>query len=151
MNNGGIRADLPAGAATYGTLFEVQPFGNVLYRVTVRGTDLRAYLERLVDGDAPARAHLSGVTVAYDSTAPAGARIRSARLTGGGEIADSATYRVTLTDFLLTGGDGLGLGKAAIKTEPLNVVDLDALIAYVRGRPQPVQPDPTPRIAPVAR
>ena len=30
------------------TLFEVQPFGNALYRVTVTGAALRAYLERLV-------------------------------------------------------------------------------------------------------
>ena len=60
MNNGGIRADLPAGPATYGTLFEVQPFGNVLYRVTVRGDDLRRYLERIVGGREP-RVHVSGV------------------------------------------------------------------------------------------
>ena len=148
MNNGGIRADLPAGAANYGTLFEVQPFGNVLYRVTVRGADLRAYLERLVDG-APPRAHLSGVSITYDSTAAAGARLRSVRLTSGRPLADGATYRVVLSDFLLTGGDGLGLGKAAITTEPLNVVDLDALIAHVRRIGRPVQPDATPRIAAV--
>ena len=30
MNNGGIRADLQAGQATYGSLFEIQPFGNTL-------------------------------------------------------------------------------------------------------------------------
>jgi 5'-nucleotidase len=151
MNNGGIRADLPAGPATYGTLFEVQPFGNVLYRVTVRGSDLRAYLERLVDGDGPPRAHVSGVQVGYDSTAPRGARLRSARLTSGREIADSATYRVVLSDFLLTGGDGLGLGKAALKTEPLNVVDLDALIAYIRGLGRPVAPAAGARLRAVAR
>jgi 2',3'-cyclic-nucleotide 2'-phosphodiesterase (5'-nucleotidase family) len=131
MNNGGIRAGLPAGPATYGTLFEVQPFGNVLYRLTVRGADLRAYLERLVGGRNGPRAHVSGVVATYDSTAPAGSRLRSATLSGGRAIDDTASYRVTLTDFLLTGGDGLGLGQAAITTEPLNIVDLDALIAYV--------------------
>ena len=30
MNNGGIRADLHAGPASYGSLFEIQPFGNLL-------------------------------------------------------------------------------------------------------------------------
>ena len=41
MNNGGIRAALRAGTATYGDLFEVQPFGNILYRVTLDGRSLR--------------------------------------------------------------------------------------------------------------
>jgi hypothetical protein len=52
-------------------------------------------------------------------------------LADGRTISDTAAYRVTLTDFLLTGGDGLGLGQSAISTEPLNIVDIDALIAYV--------------------
>jgi 2',3'-cyclic-nucleotide 2'-phosphodiesterase (5'-nucleotidase family) len=30
MNNGGIRTELRAGEATYGSLFEIQPFGNTL-------------------------------------------------------------------------------------------------------------------------
>ena len=46
MNNGGIRANLRAGPATYGTLFEIQPFANILYRVTVTGKTLRDYLPR---------------------------------------------------------------------------------------------------------
>jgi 2',3'-cyclic-nucleotide 2'-phosphodiesterase (5'-nucleotidase family) len=56
MNNGGIRADLRAGTATYGSLFEVQPFGNVLSRVAARGRDLRAYLEQIVGARRAARA-----------------------------------------------------------------------------------------------
>jgi 2',3'-cyclic-nucleotide 2'-phosphodiesterase (5'-nucleotidase family) len=150
MNSGGIRADLPAGPATYGTLFEVQPFGNVLYRVTVRGADLRAYLERVVAG-ASVRAHLSGVSITYDTAAPPGSRLRSARLADGRAISDSAAYRVVLSDFLLDGGDGLGLGQAAIKTEPLNVVDLDALIAYIRRQNGPLHAPTDARVTPVSR
>src|SRR6185437_11034187 len=40
-NNGGIRTELRAGEATYGSLFEVQPFGNVLYSLTMTGAQLR--------------------------------------------------------------------------------------------------------------
>ena len=39
------RAGLRSGTATYGLLYEVMPFANVLYRVRVRGADLRRYLE----------------------------------------------------------------------------------------------------------
>lgn len=137
MNNGGIRADLRAGDATYGSLFEIQPFGNVLYAVTVKGDRLRRYLERLVGRRL--NAHISGAVVTYDTTRTAGSRIVSVRFTDGRALRDDATYRVVLNDFMVTGGDGLGLAGEAISTRPLNIVDLDALISYLRSRPAPVR------------
>src|SRR2546423_12616702 len=53
MNNGGIRTDLRAGEATYGSLFEIQPFGNVLYALTMSGAQLRGLLEAML-GKPPA-------------------------------------------------------------------------------------------------
>jgi hypothetical protein len=44
-----------------------------------------------------------------------------------------------LTNFLVAGGDGLGLAGQALKTEPLGIPDLDALIRYVQSRPQPLR------------
>lgn len=143
MNNGGIRADLLAGPATFGRLYEVQPFGNVLYRATVRGSGLRAYMERLVRRAEP-NAHVSGVTVTYDTGAPEGSRITQL-LVGGKPLRDDATYSVVLSDFLLTGGDGLGLQQDAIKVEPLNIVDIDALIAWVQAQPGHAITGPTER------
>ncbi|MEO6528162.1 MAG: 5'-nucleotidase C-terminal domain-containing protein [Gemmatimonadaceae bacterium] len=137
MNNGGIRATMRAGVATYGSLFEIQPFANLLYRVTVTGTALRAYLERLVAR--PLNVHVSGVTIAYDSTRSAGSRIVTAVLDGGVPIEPTREYRLILNDFLATGGEGLGLASTAIKSEPLSTIDLDALIAYMRALPQPVR------------
>ena len=137
MNNGGIRANLRAGPATYGSLFEIQPFGNVLYRLTVTGSALRDYLEKLV-GKRP-NVHVSGVTVTYDSTAAPGSRIMSAKLASGANITLGGHYTVILSDFLATGGDGLGLEAGALKSEILPMVDLDAFIAYLKGRPQPVR------------
>jgi 5'-nucleotidase len=138
MNNGGIRADLPAGQATYGTFFEVQPFGNTLYRLSVRGRDLRAYFERLVGRDGLG-AHVSGVRIVYAPAKPVGSRITSATMTDGRALRDDATYTLVFSNFLLTGGDGLGLGDAALKTEALNITDIDALITYVRAQRQPLR------------
>ncbi|MBA4072765.1 MAG: hypothetical protein C0497_13145 [Gemmatimonas sp.] len=147
MNNGGIRADVQSGTVTYGALFEVQPFGNVLYRVTVRGDALRAYFERMYDGRRAPRVHVSGITLTWDHTRPAGQRLVGARLPDGEALDDAREYRMVLSDFMLTGGDGLGLGDAARVVEPLNVQDLDALIAYVRGMPGGViTADETPRL-----
>jgi 5'-nucleotidase len=145
MNNGGIRADLAAGQATYGNLFEVQPFGNTLYRLTVRGRDLRAYLERLVGRDAP-NAHVSGVRIVYAPARPAGSRLVSVTMADGRPLSDDDTYTLVMTDFLLGGGDGLGLSGEALRTEALGIPDLDALVAYIRAQPQPLRVPFEPRL-----
>jgi len=137
MNNGGIRANLRAGPATYGSLFEIQPFGNVLYRLTVTGSALREYLEKLVDKRQ--NVHVSGVTVTYDSTATPGSRIISAKLANGAAIRPDGRYTVVLNDFLATGGDGLGLETGALNSEILPIVDLDAFVDYLKALPQPVR------------
>jgi 2',3'-cyclic-nucleotide 2'-phosphodiesterase/3'-nucleotidase/5'-nucleotidase len=148
MNNGGIRTDLRAGPATYGSFFEVSPFANLLLRVTVTGADLRAYFERIV-GAQSVRAHVSGAMAKYDPARPAGQRI--VEITVGGRPLDPArTYTVALSDFMLGGGDGLALTGPASKTENLNVIDLDAMLDYARAAPGgQLRPDPAPRIFPV--
>ncbi|HKO15640.1 MAG TPA: 5'-nucleotidase C-terminal domain-containing protein [Gemmatimonadaceae bacterium] len=145
MNNGGIRAPLRAGIATYGSLFEIQPFANVLVRLSVRGRDLRGYLERQVDQHRPG-VQVSGVVVVYDTTRPPGSRLVSVRMRNGTPLQDDRTYTVVLNDFMATGGDRLGFGDRALRTEPLDVVDLDALITHLRSLPQPVRPPRGPRL-----
>jgi 2',3'-cyclic-nucleotide 2'-phosphodiesterase (5'-nucleotidase family) len=137
MNNGGIRTSLRAGTATYGSLFEITPFANALYRYTITGSALRDYLERLV-AKRP-NVHLSGAVVIYDSTAAEGSRVTSVRMADGTPLRPDARYTLVLNDFLATGGDGLALGKRALKSEVLPDGDLDALITYLRSRPQPVR------------
>ena len=137
MNNGGVRTDVLAGQATYGSLFEVQPFANILYRATIPGSALRAYLERIV-GRSALNAHVSGVTVRYDPSKPAGSRIVSVTMSDGRPLDERATYSITLNDFLVTGGDALALPPEASAAQSLDIIDLDALIEYSRSRPQPV-------------
>jgi 2',3'-cyclic-nucleotide 2'-phosphodiesterase (5'-nucleotidase family) len=149
MNNGGLRADLPAGVATYGRVFEVQPFGNTLHRFTLRGTDLRAYLEKLVGGRTPPRVHVSGVTLTYDPSRPAGHRLGTAKLSGGRDIVESETYTLVMNNFMATGGDGLALGSEALRSEPLPIIDLDAFVDYLRQLPQPVRGPTEKRIVEV--
>jgi 5'-nucleotidase len=138
MNNGGIRADLQAGQATYGNLFEIQPFANTLYRLTVRGRELRSYLERLVGRD-EVNAHVSGVNLVYAPAKPPGSRIVSVTMSDGRALRDDGTYTLVFTNFLFAGGDGLGLAGDAVKTEPLGILDIDALVRYVESRPQPLR------------
>ena len=145
MNNGGIRTAVPGGAVTYGHLFEVQPFANTLYKLELRGRDLRAYLERAVRRNEP-RVHVSGVTVVFDTTKGPGSRIVSVTMADGRPLDESATYSLVINDFMATGGDGMGLQEQGITAVPLNLVDLDVLIDYLRSRPQPVVPPREPRL-----
>jgi hypothetical protein len=63
-------------------------------------------------------------------------------------LRDDGRYTIILNDFLVTGGDGLGLGAAALRTEVLDIVDLDALVSYLRRAPQPVRGPTDIRIIP---
>ena len=143
-NNGGIRANLRSGPASYGSLFEVQPFGNLLYRVTVSGKSLRAYFERLV-ARRP-NVHIAGAVLTYDSVRTTGPRLVTAMMWDGRELRDDGQYVLILNDFLATGGDGLVLTTGASRTEILPIADLDALVEYLKKQPQPVRAPSEPRI-----
>lgn len=137
MNRGGVRASLDTGTVTYGELFELAPFGNMLVRLTITGAGLRVWLEKAVAQEVM-RAHMSGVVVTYDTTRSVGQRITSLTLTDGQPIVDSNTYRFIYSDFLNANGDGLKATEGVQKVEELGIVDIDAITEYVR-RNSPVR------------
>ena len=149
FNTGGIRSNLLAGPATYGSLYEIQPFGNSLYRARVTGAVLREYLERVVS-HLPLHAHVSGVTVRFDPSKPAGSRVVSVAMADGALLRADASYTITINDFMVTGGDGLALPDGAGVAEPVNILDLEALIEYSRSRPQPIRAPTDVRLVPIS-
>jgi len=137
INNGSIRRGLPGGPVSYGALYEMQPFQNAIYRVEVTGAQLRAALENAVATGRPT-AHVSGMTVAYDSAAPQGSRIRSVRLDGGRELSDADRVTLGLSEFMAEGGERY-TSLAAGRRTATGLVDLNVLIDYMLSLPQPVQ------------
>lgn len=133
MNNGGIRTELRAGPVLWWDLFELQPFANRLVAVRMRGSDLRRYLEGLVGGNS-VRFHVSGLVADYDPKAAAGSRLRRVILADGAPLDDRRTYRVVMTDFLAAEGDGARI-PAGLPVEEVEILDLDALVAYLKGQP----------------
>ncbi|HEX8271632.1 MAG TPA: 5'-nucleotidase C-terminal domain-containing protein [Longimicrobiaceae bacterium] len=144
VNTGSVRRAMPAGPITYGMLYELQPFQNELVTVAVTGAQLRAALENALARDAAPDAHVSGLTVTYSPSAPRGSRVREVRLADGRPLRDADTVTVGTSEFVATGGDGYEVLKGGRMTR-LGVVDLDALVAYLRAQPQPVQPPRTGR------
>jgi len=136
VNNGGIRADVAAGLATYGDLYRVEPFQNRLMRLAVSGKVLKQALEHALTGDGP-NAHVAGIVVWYDAGKRAGRRIKRLQLVNGKGVDDGRTYTLAVGDFLAAGGSGYTMLVGAPSGE-VGVTDLDALIQYLGVLRQPI-------------
>ncbi len=147
MNPGGIRADVLAGEVTYGELFTVQPFNNVMTVKTMTGDMIRRLLEQQFNNPTPGALRIlqvsEGFTYSYDATQPAGSRVSNIAI-GGTPISPTASYRVAMNNFLAEGGDGFSVFREG--TDQLGgEIDLDALVRYFMEN-SPVAPGPQDRI-----
>jgi 2',3'-cyclic-nucleotide 2'-phosphodiesterase / 3'-nucleotidase / 5'-nucleotidase len=139
INNGGIRAELPEGAVTWGDVQMVQPFQNRMLRLSVKGSVLLQALEHCVDGsDGNPDCHVSGIEVWYDPEHRAGKRVTRTRLSDGKEIDGGSTYTLAVPDFLAQGGSGYAMLVGA-PAQDLNLLDLDLLISYLGVLRTPVE------------
>jgi 5'-nucleotidase len=140
VNNGAIRRGLPAGEVNYGTLYELQPFQNAIVTVEATGAQLRQALETAVS-TGRINAHLAGLIVSWDPQAPSGSRIRSIRRADGRPVLDSDRIRLALSEFMAQGGDRFEVFRQ-LPARQSGLVDLDAVLNYLRRQPQPVRPPP---------
>lgn len=146
MNPFGIRAPwrLTPGAdgqLTFGDLYKVQPFNNVLVTQTLTGAQIREVLEQNFDGVGPNQvlSPSRGFAYSYDLSRPVGSRIVSITLDGQ-PLDDAASYRVTTSDFLSAGGDTYS-AFAKGKDRVIGISDLAALEAWLQAIP----PRPVPQ------
>ena len=136
MNPGGIRADLLAGSVTFGELFTVQPFGNSLVRMTLTGQQIYDLLNlQWINQPFPRTLKTSGLTYTWDNNRPNGDRIVEVRRNDT-PIDRQASFSVTVNNFMAAGGDNFTVLTQG-KNQVGGPIDLDALITYVLGLPQP--------------
>jgi 5'-nucleotidase len=138
INSGGVRAGFRAGAdgsVTYGALFTLQPFGNTLVLLELTGAQLKTVLEQQFAQATPATIRQSllipsaGFTFAFDRNRPVGDRVIAMALDGA-PIDPAQSYRVTVNNFLSSGGDGFSMFAEARPVADAGV-DLDALETYI--------------------
>jgi 5'-nucleotidase len=152
MNPGGIRNDIrttdissggeAVGEVTYGEAFSVQPFGNSLVTKTMTGDAIRHVLEQQFQaGGVPCRG----------STAPPGGRVLQISSTfkyesnptaatcadkigkmwiNGVEVQPTDSFRVTMNNFLATGGDGFTVFRDEATDALGGAQDIDAFVDY---------------------
>ncbi|MBH5320403.1 bifunctional 2',3'-cyclic-nucleotide 2'-phosphodiesterase/3'-nucleotidase [Paenibacillus sp. GSMTC-2017] len=133
MNSGGIRNDLPEGNVTYGNAFSVQPFGNVLVKITLTGAQMKELMNQQWAGTSPKIGQISGFTYKYDDSKPAGQKIIEMKKADGTVLDDAASYTIAVNDYMASGGDGYSvLLKGTDRVA--GPVDLDATIAYIKAK-----------------
>jgi 2',3'-cyclic-nucleotide 2'-phosphodiesterase (5'-nucleotidase family) len=136
-----IHADLPAGSATYQRLSTVEPDRSDLVKVTLSAVQLTALLEQALQLDGGASLHLAGALVRYDPRAPAGRRVRGVVLQGGRKLKRDA--EVTLaTDLPTVEGDGELTVLRGLVYQRAGLLDVEAVAAFLRRLPQPVEVGP---------
>lgn len=145
MNPGGIRADIrttdissggeAVGEVTYGEAFTVQPFGNSLVTKTMTGDMIRRLLQQQFQGcggTAPAAGRFLQISYTFKyEQAPSAATCagKIGRMwVDGVEVAPTDSFRVTMNNFLASGGDGFTVFNEG--TDALGgAQDIDALVA----------------------
>ena len=137
MNNGGIRRALLPGPITYADLFELQPFGNNIVRLSIPGRELKRVLEHSLLGGAP-NAHVSGLKVRYDRTRPVGDQVVEIKTLDGTRINPRRFYVLAVTDFLAGGGGGYDMLRQYRQTRT-GKTDLEAMIAWLHRLRQPIR------------
>ena len=137
-NGGGLRADLPAGALTYGALFEAMPFDNHFAYVQVTGKQLRTLVKSNLQ---------RGAGIFSWSGLVAKARCKGDELdveikVAGKPLRDDAPYTIATSDFLASGGDGAlkKLNLPASATEMTDVIIRDAIADVLRKRKGTIDP-----------
>ncbi|MFN4192674.1 MAG: bifunctional metallophosphatase/5'-nucleotidase [Tabrizicola sp.] len=138
MNGGGIRGD-----TTYDTgrkltrrdILTELPFGNVTVVTELPGSQVLLALENgvsQVEKGAGRFPQVSGLTYAFDASAPAGSRV-SEVMVGGAALEADKLYKVAVNDYILGGGDGYAaLGGGRVLTDgPTGQLVANDVMAYV--------------------
>lgn len=152
-NPGGIRADLTTSLdVTFGNLFAVMPFGNNMTTMDLTGNQILRLLEQQWEAPQPANGRVlqvsNGFTYTWDASKPNGAaagtgnRVVAGSIKLNGVALDmNKTYRVTVNNFMATGGDNFRVLLSGTNVQHGDL-DIDVGTAYFRKLgtvPKPAQ------------
>ncbi|MBH2888814.1 bifunctional UDP-sugar hydrolase/5'-nucleotidase [Serratia marcescens] len=102
MSGGGVRDSIESGDITYKNVLKVQPFGNTLVHVDMKGREVEQYLAVVANmkPDSGAYAQFANVSLVAD-----GKGVSEVKINGQPLQADK-TYRMATRNFNALGGDG---------------------------------------------
>ncbi|MBN7121285.1 bifunctional UDP-sugar hydrolase/5'-nucleotidase [Erwinia billingiae] len=129
MSGGGVRDSIESGTITYKDVLKVQPFGNTLTYVEMKGSDVEKYLAVVANKqvDSGAYAQFANVSlVAY------GTGVSEIKINGEPLQADKI-YRMATLSFNATGGDGYPPVNQLPGYVNTGFVDAEVLKQYIQN------------------
>ncbi len=128
QNGGGIRASIDAGDISYRDILTVLPFGNTVYVMQLKGSEIMQLIDFMVTIPAGAGAypHLAGLTFTYENE-----QVKNVKVNGKAIEMDKV-YRLATNNYLAMGGDGYEvLSKNGDKGYDTGFVAADVLRGYI--------------------
>lgn len=127
MSGGGVRDSIEPGDISYKDVLKVQPFGNTVAYVEMKGSDLEKYLAVVANKkvDSGAYAQFSNVSLIAD-----GKGVRDVKIKGEPLQADKV-YRLALLNFNATGGDDYPIVSELPSYVNTGFVDAEVLKQYI--------------------
>lgn len=129
MNSGGVRDSIAQGNITYKDVLTVQPFGNIVTYVDMKGVEVLDYLNvvALKPTDSGAYAQFSGISMTVTSKGVTDVMI------GGKAIDPNGKYRFSIPSFNAAGGDGYPVITAHPGYVDTGFVDAEVLKEYLES------------------
>lgn len=142
MNIGGVRESLTRrenGQVTFGDIFTVQPFSNNLVTVTMTGEQIRRLLEQQWRDERDLRGQMlqvsKGFSYSWDAARPMGSRVLPESIKLNGQTLQAqGRYRVSISNFLATGGDSFKVFTEAVEPRT-GMMDVEVLEQYLTAHP----------------
>ncbi|PIK32252.1 bifunctional metallophosphatase/5'-nucleotidase [Bacillus siamensis] len=136
MNGGGIRDGVKKGPITWGDLYNVQPFGNVLTKLEIKGKDLREIINAQISPVYGPDYSISGFSYTWN---PETGQAVDMKMADGTDIQPEKGYTVTVNQFMATAaGAKYGpIGKLG-KNPVTGPEDLEATVDYVKSFSAPI-------------
>lgn len=127
MNGGGIRDSLLAGEITWGHLYNIQPFGNTLMTVEIKGADLYPIINEQLSPIYGPDYSISGLHYTWN---PELSEVVDITFPDGTPIDLEATYTLTVNNYM---GTSDGPIKELGENPVMGPVDVDATVEFVKS------------------
>ncbi len=131
QNIGGIRAQIPKGNVTVRNIYELSPFGNTIYTMTLTGAQIKDILEKSVSGRF-GMLQISGIKFKYDSNRKEGDKVTEI-IIGNTSLDLTKHYKIATNSFVAKGGDGFDTFLYGKDVRDTGIIDRDMLIEYLKN------------------
>jgi 5'-nucleotidase/UDP-sugar diphosphatase len=130
VNAGGVRDSMPLGKLTYKDVLKVQPFGNTIAAVDLKGVEVLQYLNAVakISVGSGGFAQFAGIRMRIAAGAVTEASI------GGAALDPAKTYRMAVNNFIAAGGDGYPKLTGLPSYVDTGFVDADVLREFITNR-----------------